>query len=392
MKIAIVSTAYPLRGGIAQYTGILYKKLAERGHQVNVITFKRQYPNLLFPGKTQMEISTDPSLRIPSEPILDSIGPFSWWRVGKRLKELQPDLVVFKFWMPFFAPAFGFICKLARKLSQARILYICDNVIPHEKRPGDIKLTRFAFKHADAFIVQSGVVEKDLLSLVPNARYRMIPHPLYDIFGQAVDKMAARATLNLTDERIVLFFGYVRAYKGLDLMLRALPVILKQVRIKLLVVGEFYEDESKYRDLAASLGVTDSIQIHSDFVPNAEVSSYFSAADVVALPYTSATQSGIVQLAYHLDRPCIVTDVGGLAEVVVHEKTGFVVPPRDPGALAAALVRFYQENRAHEFSENVMIEKKKYSWEAMIDGVEWAASGRSGRNVPPPDGNSQSGA
>ncbi|MFQ5653029.1 MAG: glycosyltransferase, partial [bacterium] len=370
MKITIISTAYPLRGGIAQYSAILYHKLKQNGHEVTVITFKRQYPKLLFPGKTQLETSAEEAVRIPSEPILDSIGPLSWIRVGKRVRQLQPDLILFKFWLPFFAPAFGVICWLAKKWTRARILYICDNVLPHEKRPGDLALTRFAFKRADYFIVQSKVVEQELLALVPQANYKRIPHPVYDIFGAARKKQDARRQLGLADERIILFFGYVRAYKGLDLLLRALPEILREIELKVLVVGEFYEPEKKYRALMQELDITGAVRIHSEFVPNEEVGPYFSAADVLVLPYKSATQSGIVQLAYHFNKPCIVTDVGGLAEVVVDGKTGFVVPPDDASPLAQAVIEFYRQEKESEFSANVEQEKKKYSWQRMIAGIE----------------------
>ncbi len=370
MKITLVSTAYPFRGGIAQYTGILYHKLRERGHSVNVITFSRQYPRLLFPGKTQLETSADPSVKIPSEPILDSIGPLSWLRGARRIVELQPDLVLFKYWMPFFAPCFGTLCHRLRKGSSARILYLCDNVTPHEKRWADVALTKYAFRQADHFIVQSGVVEKQLLALKPEADYKLIPHPVYDIFGEPIPQQEARDQLNISEERVILFFGYVRAYKGLDWLLQAMPAALEKLRLKLLIVGEFYEDEEKYRRMIASLNLGQTVQIHSEFVPNEEVSTYFSAADVVVLPYKSATQSGIVQLAYHLDKPCIVTDVGGLSEVVVDGETGYVVPPNDPGELAGAIVRFYQEEKQHPFADNVTREKKKYSWERMISAIE----------------------
>ncbi len=370
MKIVIVSTAYPLRGGIAQYAGILYNKLRANGHNVTVITFKRQYPNFLFPGKTQLETSEDPAVKIDSEPILDSIGPLSWFKAGKRLQQLQPDLILFKYWMPFFAPCFGTLCWQAKRNTRARILYICDNVIPHEKRIGDIKLTQFAFKHADHFIVQSTTVEKELLRLQPQADYKLIPHPVYDIFGELQPKQEARALLDISEEEVILFFGYVRAYKGLDWLLQAMPAVLKKRRIKLLVVGEFYDDEEKYRKMITELKLENAVQIHADFVPNEAVSKYFSAADAVVLPYKSATQSGIVQMAYHLDTPCIVTDVGGLSEVVLDGKTGFVVPPDNIGEISRAILRFFQEERAAEFSKNVNVQKKKYSWENMMSAIE----------------------
>lgn len=369
MKITIISTAYPLRGGIAQYTGILYAKLRQH-HDVDVITFKRQYPAFLFPGKTQIETSTDESVKIESDVMLDSIGPLSWYRAYRKIKRTKPDLIIFKYWMPFFAPCFGVICWLVHRFTETRILYICDNVIPHEKRPGDIALTRFAFRHADYFIAQSAVVREDLLKLKPKARYKEIPHPVYDIFGSLRPKREAKEALGYRHSKVILFFGYVRAYKGLDLLLRALPRIREQVDVGLAVVGEFYEKETIYTDLIDELKIGDSVYLNADFVPNERVSLFFSAADVVVLPYKSATQSGIVQMAYHLDKPCIVTDVGGLSEVVLNNRTGYVVSPGDISALADAVIRFYKEDREAEFSFNVKQEKKKYSWENMTAAIE----------------------
>ncbi|RMD94964.1 MAG: glycosyltransferase [Calditrichaeota bacterium] len=373
MKITLISTAYPLRGGIAQYTGILYRELQKK-HEVNVITFKRQYPKFLFPGKTQQESSKNASIKIESEAIIDSINPMTWLRVFLKIKKNKPDLIIFKYWMPFFAPCFGTITWLTKRFTTTKILYICDNVMPHERRPGDRLLTRFALGKADFFIVQSNVVKNDLLELLPNANYKKVAHPVYDIFGKLIEKNKARKELGIVTPRVILFFGFIRAYKGLDLLLEAMPEILKNLELKLLVVGEFYEDEQKYRQLIDKLGIADQVIIHSDFVPNENVYLYFSAADVVVLPYKSATQSGIVPLAYHFNKPCIVTDVGGLSEVVLDNKTGFVVEPNDPVALAQAVIRFYREGKEARFMENINKEKKKYSWENLVEAIEELAS------------------
>lgn len=370
MKLVIISTAYPLRGGIAQSTGILYNRLKGRGHQVHVITFRRQYPKIFFPGKTQLENSNEPCVQIETEPILDSINPLSWIRAFRRVRELQPDLLLLRFWMPFFAPCFGTICWLTKKFTSAQVLYLCDNIIPHERRMGDVTLSKFAFRRADFFIVQSSVVQAELLTLFPQAKYRHVPHPVYDIFGEVMDKKEARKRLNISAEKVILFFGYVRAYKGLDLLFKAMPAILDEMSLRLLVVGEFYQSEQDFRKQADDLGFSAIVQFHSKYVPTEEVSMYFSAAEVVVLPYKSATQSGIVQIAYHLNKPCIVTDVGGLAEVVVDGRTGFVVPPEDPAALANAVIRFYSENREQAFVENVKQEKQKYSWDNMLNAIE----------------------
>ena len=370
MRVTIISAAYPLRGGIAQYTGILFNKLKQRGHEVDIITFRRQYPRIFFPGRTQLDNSNCEATHIDTAPILDSVGPLTWFKAYKRVKRSKADLVIFKYWMPFFAPCFGTICWLTKRFTKTKILYICDNVIPHERRFGDVALTRFAFRKADYFIIQSKVVKDQLLQLIPTERYELVPHPVYEIFGEAVDKNQAKKRIGIKSDRVILFFGYVRAYKGLDLILTAMPKILKQVKLKLLVVGEFYEDEAKFQQMIHDLNLNDHVEIHADFVPSEDVSLYFSSSDVLVLPYKSATQSGIVQIAYHLNKPCIVTDVGGLSEVVVDNRTGFVVPPESPDLLAKAVVRFYQDEKEREFSENVKLEKKKYSWGNMVSAIE----------------------
>ena len=370
MKIIIVSAAYPLRGGIAQYAAILFKTLQQRGHQVDVFTFRRQYPKILFPGKTQLETNKTESVRIESHPVLDSINPFNWLKVFGLIKKNRPALIIFNYWMPFFAPCYGAIGWLIKKFTKIKILYICHNIIPHERWPGDLFLTKFAFSTVDYFIVQSAIVANELLSLFPEAKYKHIAHPIYYIFGEMMPKEEARKKLQLTTQQVILFFGFVRAYKGLDLLLKAVPLIKPTLDVKLLVVGEFYEDKTKYLDLINHLGIFREVVIYSDFIPNEEVGLFFSAADVVVLPYKSATQSGIVQVAYHFNKPCIVTDVGGLGEVVIDNKTGFVVPPENPDEIAQAVLRFYEKNKEKEFSANIEIEKKKYSWDNIADAIE----------------------
>ena len=369
MKISIVSTAYPLRGGIAQYTGILHDKFVAAGHEVQVVTFKRQYPAFLFPGKTQMETSKEESVVIPSEPIIDSIGPLSWFKAASRIREFEPDLLLFKFWMPFFAPCFGTIARRVSRGRKTKVCFLCDNVIPHERRPGDIAMTKYALKAADFFIVQSKVVEKQLLGLLQSPTYKLIPHPVYDIFGEVLEKTQTKKNLGINEEKVILFFGYVRAYKGLDIVIKAMPEILKKINVRLLIVGEFYDDEEKYQRLLDELNLRENTSVYAYFIPNEEVNQYFCSADVVVLPYKSATQSGIVQLAYHFNKPCIITDVGGLGEVVLHEKTGFVVEPEKPQAIADAVVKYYAEKREKDFSKNVEKEKVKYSWDNMINGI-----------------------
>ncbi len=375
MRCIIVSTAFPLRGGIAHFNALLAKNLSVR-HEVETITFKRQYPKLLFPGKSQDETTSgvEPENLTPAPRLIDSINPFNWYIVAQEVSRRNPDLLIFKYWLPFFGPCFGTIARLVKKRTGAKVLFICDNIIPHERRPGDVSFTKYAFKSADYFIVQSQAVERDLQKHFPDARYRLVPHPVYDNFGQALSKDLARNNLNITAKHVLLFFGYIRQYKGLKVLLDTIKDIVADERRKkellLLVVGEFYDDEQKYRQQVKELGIESNVRFVAEYVPNNEVATYFSASDVVVLPYRSATQSGIIQIAYNFDKPVIATDVGGLAEVVIHEKTGFIIPPDDKVLLAQAILRFYQEKKEEQFVLSVREEKKKYSWDHFIQQLE----------------------
>jgi D-inositol-3-phosphate glycosyltransferase len=376
MRIVLIGTAYPLRGGIAHYMGLLWKYLS-RDHEVSIVTFSRQYPKLLFPGKSQEE-SGDAGIPVDSVQWIDSINPFTWILTGWRIRTMQPDLLLFKFWMPFFAPAYGVISAVARFRRPVKSMFICDNVIPHERRPGDKLLTRFAFRFIDSYVVQSRAVQRDLLSWKKNALFSLLPHPVYEIFGEEMDKSAARQALAILnpslqlsdDERVLLFFGYVRDYKGLDVLLDAMPLILAGMNVTLLVVGEFYNNEERFREQARKLDLGDHVRFHSDYVPNEQVGTFFSAADVLTLPYKSATQSGIIQIAYNFHRPVIATDVGGLGEVVIDGVTGRLTAPEAPEDLAAAVLDFYRHDRFDEYRSNVINEKRKYSWDHMVEGIE----------------------
>lgn len=372
MKIIIVGTAYPLRGGIAHYNALLASHLAKR-HDVETITFKRQYPKLFFPGKTQEE-SGDHIDIAPAPQLIDSINPLNWISVARTISHRKPDLLIFKYWLPFFGPCFGTIARLVKKNTDARILFICDNIIPHERRIGDVAFTKYAFKSSDSFIVQSDAVEKDLSAYFPGSCYRKVPHPVYENFGTPIPKDKARLTLEIAAKKVILFFGYVRAYKGLLILIDAMKKLMDRGYahgdLILLAVGEYYDDESKYRNHVRQLGLESSVRFVSEYVPNDQVAQYFSAADVIILPYLSATQSGITQIAYNFDKPVIATNVGGLAEVVIDDKTGFIVPPNDATALADAIAKFFEHEREREFVENVRIEKKKYSWEKLVATIE----------------------
>ena len=358
-----------MRGGIAHYVALLYKKLSERGHDVHVLSFKRQYPSLLFPGKTQADEGEE-LIPVDSMPLLDSINPFSWIRAFFWIKKIKPDVLLYKYWMPFFAPCFATLSFLSKKFLKTKIVYVCDNIVPHEKKIGDRLLTKIGLKYVDGFVVQSKSVLRDLLSFRPDAVYRESPHPVYEIFPPAVTKNQARKHLKIQDEKVILYFGYIRKYKGLNSLIEAMPKILKLIQVHLLVCGEFYEGRKETYDLIDSLKLKNDITVCDAFIPNEEVVHYFCAADLVVLPYISATQSGIVQIAYHYDKPVVVTDVGGLPEVVHNGKTGFVIPPRDSEAIADAVVNYYEKGKEETFTKNVHLEKKKYTWDNMIDTIE----------------------
>jgi len=372
MRAVLVGTAYPMRGGIAHYIALLSQTLSERGHDVRVLSFKRQYPAFFFPGKTQKDDGRE-MIPVRAEPLLDSVNPLSWIRAALWLKSVKPNLVLFKYWMPFFAPCYAAVAYLAKKLG-VRVVFLCDNIRPHEKKPGDEWLSRLALRFPDAFIVQSRAVEKDLLDIRPNAPYWLVPHPIYAIFPPPVTKAEAKKHLGIKDERVILFFGYIRPYKGLLVLVEAMPSILRLVPLRLLVCGEFYEEREETLARIRELGLESSVTVADAFIPNEGVADAFCASDVAVLPYRSATQSGIVQVAYHYDKPVIATSVGGLPEVVLHGKTGFIVPPDDPKALADAVVRFYKEKKEGPFVRNVRIEKQKYSWKRMAEAIESLSS------------------
>ncbi len=348
------------------------------GNDVKIYSFKRQYPEIFFPGKTQYE-QGEPAFKIPDVKnviAVDSINPFNWISAGKKIANENPDLIIFKYWLPFFAPCFAVISYIAKKFSDVKVLFICDNILPHEKRPGDKFFTKLAFSQADYFIVMSKAVEDALKTLNKKKPYRLISHPVYNIFGDKINKNDAKEfiqksyNVDIRNENVILFFGYIRKYKGLNYLLDAMPEILKKVNLKLLVVGEFYEDESKYREQIKSLNLSENVIVISDFVPDANVKYFFSACDAVVLPYIDATQSGIVQIAYHFDKPVIATDAGGLSEMVINDGTGLIVDPGDSRAIADAVIKFYKEGLEEKFSANANEEKKKYTWESFVRKFE----------------------
>lgn len=369
MRIVLIGTAFPLRGGIAHYIALLYKNLKKKGHTVKVLSFKRQYPSIFFPGKTQKDEGKE-LISIESTPLLDSVDPLTWIKAFFWLKKVHPKLLIFKYWMPFFAPCYAVIAFFSKTFLHTKTLYILDNVIPHERRRGDRILSTIGLKFIDFFIVQSKSVLRDLLEFRPESVYKEVPHPVYDIFPPSLSKKEAKKILGISDDRVILYFGFIRNYKGLTFLIKAMPLILDALKVKLLICGEFYEGREETLKLIKELKIKDQVIVYDRFISNEEVGNYFCASDLVVLPYVTATQSGIVQIAYHYDKPVVVTSVGGLPEVVKNEKCGFVVSPKDSEAIADSVKRFYREDRETMFVKNVKTEKLKYSWDRMTEAIE----------------------
>lgn len=361
-KVIIIGPAYPLRGGIADSNHALGLALKKMGHEVLMLSFSLQYPSLLFPGKTQFEQDgSSPDLEIHTQ--INSINPFSWIKSAFWLKRQNPDIVLTRFWVPFIGLALGAVLRLSGLRKTAKLIALCDNVIPHEKRLGDSMLTGFFLNANAQFLVMSKSVGNDLSKFVMNPVVHDHPHPVYDQFGILLDKQMAIERLGLdSSKKYLLFFGFIRKYKGLDLLLDAMPQLPDDV--ELIVAGEFYDDAEFYKKKVLDLKRSDRVHFYPDFIPQDQVNLYFSASDMVVQPYRSATQSGVAQIAYHFNKPILVTRVGGLGEVVAHKKLGYVVDV-NPDAIAEAIHDFYDENREAQFAENVSEEKKKYSWSNM---------------------------
>src|SRR4029078_8807095 len=361
-KIIIIGPAHPLRGGLATFDQRLAKEFNKNGDDCSIYSFSLQYPSFLFPCKTQYRPDPPPKhLKIFS--VINSINPLNWIEVGKRIKNERPDIVVVRYWIPLMGPALGTILKKVRKNKHTKVICIADNIIPHEHRPGDKAFTRYFLKTCDAFIAMSEKVMGDLRNFVPKDKPAiLIQHPLYDNFGEIISKTEARAKLKIkNDESIVLFFGFIRKYKGLDILLDAMKILKSQMsNLKLLIAGEFYEDEKPYLEQINKLGINDNVILRTDFIPDSEVKYYLCAADAVIQPYRNATQSGVTPLAYYFEKPMIVTNVGGLPSLVPNEKSVIVTEPTAP-SIADGILHFYQLGENY-FLPHLRSEKQKYSW------------------------------
>jgi glycosyltransferase involved in cell wall biosynthesis len=373
-SVIILGPAHPLRGGgLTTFNHRLARAFIQEGYDCHIYSFSLQYPSFLFPGSSQFTDEPAPEgLTIHSR--VNSINPVNWWLVGEELRRRRPDIIVVRYWLPLMGPALGTILRRVRRNKHTRIIALTDNVIPHERRPGDLPFTKYFLKSCDAFITMSEKVMSDLRQFEKEKPALQVPHPLYDNFGEPVSTSAARTVLRQRGlkaedtDRILLFFGFIRKYKGLDLLLEAMAdERVRAAGIKLLVAGEFYEDERSYREQIDRLGIGDRLLLRTDFIPDQDVKYYLSAADVVVQPYRNATQSGVTPLAYHFGKPMIVTDVGGLPALVPHERVGLVVRP-EVKTLADGVLRFFELGADH-FIPHLRTEREKYSWSKLVDSI-----------------------
>ena len=346
----------------------LAKAFMQAGHTVSIYTFSLQYPSFLFPGTSQY--STEPApAGLDIKVLINSINPLNWIKVGRMLRKESPDLIVVRYWLPFMGPCFGTILRIAKKNKHSKVVCIADNIIPHEKRAGDKAFTQYFIKPVDAFITMSEKVLADLKLFNNTKPAEYIPHPLYDNFGEKIPKALARKNLGIAaNEKIILFFGFIRKYKGLDMLLEAMALLKdKMPDLKLMIAGEYYEDQKQYEEQIEQLGIRDRLILKTTFIADNEIKNYLCASDLVVQPYRNATQSGVTPLAYHFEIPMLVTNVGGLAAMVPHDKVGLVAEP-NAASLAQNIEAYFQKGEDW-FLPQLREEKKKYSWDLMLNGI-----------------------
>jgi glycosyltransferase involved in cell wall biosynthesis len=369
MKIISIGPAYPYRGGLASFNDRLARQFSAEGHSVRIVTFRLQYPKLLFPGKTQYTEGPPPQ-GVTIERRLNSINPLNWIIEGRKIKREKPDILLIRFWLPFMGPCFGTVARIVRSNRHTRVICIFDNVIPHEKRPGDKIMTTYFVNSISGAVVMSQTVYDELRSFRADIPVKLSPHPLFDNYGEPVTREKALAALNLeTGNSYMLFFGFIRAYKGLDNLIEAFSdKRLRNRKLKLLVAGEFYEDDAPYKNLIGKYNLGNDVIFFDHFIKDNEVPLFFSVADLVIQPYKSATQSGVTQIAFYFEKPMLVTDVGGLREIVPDGKCGYVVKP-EPEFIAEAIIDYFENNRRKQFTEGVKLEKEKFSWDKMTGAI-----------------------
>jgi D-inositol-3-phosphate glycosyltransferase len=371
LKNIIVGPAYPLRGGIANFNEALCRAFLAQNEESEIYSFTLQYPEFLFPGTTQFETSGAGPTDIKITPILNSIQPFTWAEAAYKIRRQRPDYIILRYWLPFMAPCLGSVARWSRAFNKIKIIAITDNVVPHEKRPGDKLFTQYFVNSCDGFVAMSKSVLKDLEQFDRQKPKVFSPHPVYDIFGEKTERAEALQKLHLNPQHnYILFFGFIRKYKGLDLLLQAMAnQNLQQPNLKLIVAGEYYGDSEYYENMIRDLNLNEKVILHTRYIPREAVKYYFSASDMVVQPYKSATQSGVTQIAYHFDKPMLVTDVGGLAEIVPHGKVGYVTS-LDPAEIAASIQDFYAQKKAATFMQGVMQEKHRFSWKTMVGTID----------------------
>jgi glycosyltransferase involved in cell wall biosynthesis len=370
-NIVIIGPAHPLRGGLASYNERLAKQFMDKGNNVTIYTFSLQYPGFLFPGTTQFSSEPAPQ-NLDIKVLINSINPMNWIKIGLRLKKINPDIIIVRYWLPFMGPCLGTILRFVKKNNHTKVICIADNIIPHEKRFGDIAFTKYFMKPIDGFITMSQKVLNDLKFFNNSKPAKYVPHPLYDNFGEKISKQVAREKINVQqDAQIVLFFGFIRHYKGLDILMNAIADFKKNntanTNVKFLIAGEFYEDRKPIDDLIKSLQIEDALIMRTDFIPDSEVRNYLCAADVVIQPYRSATQSGVTPLAYHFEIPMIVSNVGGLPALVPDYKVGLIAEP-NPISISEKIQEFFSLSPDY-FLPGLLEEKQKYSWDVMANEI-----------------------
>ncbi len=370
-KCVIIGPAFPLRGGIAQLNESLSQELTRQGVENTIFSFYLQYPSFLFPGTSQKEAEDRKGPKgVDIVSSISSINPISWWITVRQIARLNPDFIVVRFWLPFMGPALGTILKWIKKRVDVPIVGILDNVIPHERRIGDRGFTRYFLKYCDSYVAMSSSVMNDLKMFDTEKPRKLLYHPIYDHFGEAVENPLARKHLSLPEgAKVILFFGLIRKYKGLKVLLKAVAKMKNRDKLKLVVAGEFYDDRAKYTRLIEKLGISTNVIVNAGFVDKYKVKYYFCAADIVAQPYLSATQSGVTQIAYHFNTPMLVTNVGGLPEMVPDQKVGYVCDVK-PQAVADSLDDFFENQRHDEFQANIQEEKKRFQWDYFANEIQ----------------------
>lgn len=367
MKICILGPAHPLRGGLASFNERLALQFQNEGHEVNLLTFSLQYPSLLFPGKTQFSTAPAPE-NLNIEVCVNSINPLNWIKIAKKINKSQYDILIVRYWTPFMAPCLGSIAKWVQKKGKTKVICLVDNLIPHEKHFFDKIFTNYFVRGIDGFVTMSQSVFDDVLDLKIQKPITLTPHPMFDNFGESMDRETALKTIDLDPEyRYFLYFGLIRGYKGLDFLLDAFAhAEFRKYKIKLIIAGEFYEDSAPYMAQIEKYNLADQLVMKTEFIPNDLVASYFCASDLVVLPYKDATQSGVTQIAYHFSKPMLVTNVGGLPEIVPHTICGYVVEPNIE-SITEALIDFLQNEKKDSFNEGLEKEKERFQWDKMTN-------------------------